>query len=202
MSGRCPIIGITGGIGAGKSLVARQFESLGAARFDADAAAGQMLDDPPIKQHIRRRWPEVATEGDRVDRKALASIVFNDPAALGYLESLIHPPVERQCLQWIEQVRREGIASAIVLDVPLLFEAGWDRHCDRVVFVDADRSIRLARLRKNRRWDEKDLLVREKTQWPLDKKRRLAHDIVDNSASESECLAQVRDVFSRIHSTD
>lgn len=202
MTRRCPIIGITGGIGAGKSLVARQFESLGAARFDADAAARKMLDDPAVRHQILQRWPQVATDDDRIDRKALAAIVFDDPDELRRLESLIHPPVERQCLGWIEQIRRAGSASAIVLDVPLLLEAGWDRHCDRVVFVEARRAVRLARLRENRGWEEKDLIVREKTQWPLDKKRRLAHDIVDNNASESECLAQVRDVFSRIHSTD
>lgn len=176
------VIGIAGGIGAGKSAVARAFGRLGCAVIDSDAEAKAALDRPEVRETLARWWgPGVLTrdaEGrERVDRSAVGRIVFSDPAARARLESLIHPMIRRTR----DDARREAAAAgakAIIYDAPLLFEAGIDKVCDAVVWVECPREDRLRRLRASRGWDEAELSRREAAQWPIEKKRALSnHEI-------------------------
>lgn len=199
MSQRKPIIGIAGGIGSGKTLVARQLESLGGVVVDADRIAKQMLDDPSVQQRIVEWWGEQMLDGQgRVDHGRLAEVVFADGQKRHRLEALIHPLVAAKRDRIIADAQHDPMAKAIVLDVPLLFEVEWDKLCDVILFVEADRPLRVEREHRHRGWSESELAKRENAQWALDKKRRLAHHIIQNNASEAECLAQVRDVLTRI----
>ena len=187
-------IGILGGVASGKSLVAKQLAQLGVGLLDADREAHEVLRTEAVEDAARRRWgPEVFGADGRIDRASLARIVFGDsPRAVQqreYLEQLIHPETGRRLSRQAQQMADEGVA-AVVLDAPLLVEAGWDKLCSTLMFVDAPRRLRLARA-LGRGWTEKDFQVREGVQESLDEKRERADFVVDNSGSPEATRAQV-----------
>ena len=193
------VIGLTGGMGSGKSLVAGQLMRLGCAVIDADRLAREALDQPDVRDGIAKRWGSGVIEGQgRVGRPALARIVFGAPNELRYLEEIIHPYVKRRRDRLRDQYQVDCNCHAIVEDCPLLMEVGLDKECDVVIFVFASREARLSRLAGARGWSEQDLALREKNQWPLDKKAQRADYILVNNASEASCFAHVRCVFSQI----
>lgn len=194
-----PIIGVAGGIGSGKSMIARQFESLGCARFDADAVAKAHLQDDDVKQQLTQWWgADVLDARGNVDRSQIAKIVFADPAERQRLESLIHPRVAADRQRMIESAMNDDDVCAIVLDVPLLFEAGVDQLCDRVVFVQANESTRAQRVAAHRGWTLEDLRQREENQWSLQKKLDSSTDLIDNNQGTVQSLTQVRELLTRI----
>jgi dephospho-CoA kinase len=188
------VIGILGGVAGGKSLVARQLAELGAGVLDADGAGHAVLRTPEVEQAARRRWGDAVFGPDgRIDRARLAGIVFAEgPEAARerkYLEELTHPEIGRRLGEQAERMAAEGVRAA-VLDAPLLVEAGWDAICDRLVFVEAPREIRLARARQ-RGWTDAEFSAREGVQAPLDLKRGRAGVIIDNAGTPTETRAQV-----------
>lgn len=195
------IVGLVGGVGSGKSAVAEEFAKAGAVVFDADGEARAALTRPEVREQLVGWWgPSVLAPDGSVDRKAVARIVFADPAQRTRLESVIHPLVKKSRADLIERCAASG-AGLVVVDAPLLFEAGMDKECDRVVFVDCPRALRLERLRVSRGWEESELDAREKAQLPLEEKRRRADDIVVNDADREALAARVRDLLVRIRRT-
>ena len=194
-----PVIGLTGGIGSGKSLVAGQLRALGCAVINADQLARAALDEPDVKAQLIQWWgPSVRDADGGIDRQAVARIVFEDPAQLRRLEDLTHPRVYAQRAVLHRQYQSDPGVLAIVEDCPLLLETGLDSECDAVIFVDAPYPQRLQRLAAGRGWTEQDLAHREKNQLPLDKKAQRADYVIVNDASEAACDAHVRGVFSQI----
>lgn len=194
-----PIIGITGGIGSGKSFVACLFGKLGCAVIDADAQVREAYDDPQVRQTLRQWWGDSTFKPDgTLDRAFIARRIFNDPDERRRLEGLLHPMVHAARQRQMGILSRDPGTIAFVWDTPLLFEAGLNDQCDAVVFVDAPFEVRLDRVSRGRQWDEAELLRREKLQWPLDKKREIADYIVRNTADAGEARRQVRAVLSRI----
>lgn len=220
--GRRPpfIIGLAGGIGSGKSHVAKVFAGLGSPRcmvIDSDRLAREALDRPEVRAQLVQWWGEgvlrdasdtgtSATGGSGreagsrvIDRAKVAAIVFDKPQERQRLEGLIHP--------LIRQSREEMIASAlkteappefVLVDAPLLFETGLDRECDAVVFVDAPRSVRLDRVRSTRGWSEAELARREASQWSVDEKRSKAAHVVDNGPNAPDLREQARSILRMI----
>ena len=196
---RKPVIGLTGGMGCGKSLVAGQLMRLNCAVIDADRLAKEALDQPEVRDGIANRWgPGIIGPEGRVDRRALAQLVFAAPQQLRRLEALTHPYVKRGRGALHDQYQADLDSLAIVEDCPLLMEVGLDKECDSVIFIHTSRRIRLTRVAAARGWSEQDLALREKNQWPLDKKAQRADYVLVNNASESACFAHVRSVFSQI----
>lgn len=194
-----PVIGLVGGIGCGKSLVARQLAGLGCAVIDSDALAHAAIQRPEVRSQLVEWWgPEVLNPDGTVNRKAVASRVFDNPEELKRLEKLIHPLVHEARRRLHGSYATDPKVLAIVEDSPLLIESQIDRECDAVIFVDASWANRLQRLAQSRGWSERELSLREKNQAPLDKKLKAADYMVDNNAGEDECLLQVRRVFSKI----
>jgi dephospho-CoA kinase len=204
-----PIIGIAGGIGSGKSRVARLFGELGCAVIDSDAQVRDAYARADVRQTLKQWWGErVFKEDGQLDRAAVAATVFSDPAQRARLEGLIHPLVAEARDEAMRRAARDPQLVAFVWDTPLLFEVGLNADCDAVVFVDAPQDLRLARVRRSRGWDAAELARRENLQWPLDRKRRLSDDVVTNTADAEEGSAsppgadplrnQVRQVLSRI----
>ena len=193
------IIGLVGGIGSGKSAVARIFASLGCGLIDADRLSHQALDDPEVRRKIVEWWgPSVVDKNGSVDRKAVGERVFADPDALRRLEELIHPRVLRERLVLFEKYRADPGVIAIVDDTPLLMEKGLDRDCDAIVFVDATVENRIHRVAATRGWTMDELARRQEKQMPLDIKRKRADYVVDNNASGADCEVHVRRVLSQI----
>jgi dephospho-CoA kinase len=199
------VIGLVGGIGAGKSSAAARLEELGAMVLDADKVGHALLDQRPVRERVVSRFGrEVLVQGDAesepvIDRRALGAIVFADPAARKALEAIVHPWMRRTFEKAIARTIRKRAARAVVLDAAVLFEAGWDSLCDRVLFVDAPREQRLARLSAQRGWDVPALDAREKAQWPLAKKRERSDLIALNDGSHDDLRAQVDRAWASLH---
>ncbi len=188
------IIGITGGVASGKSMVAQQFSRLGGGVLDADRAGHEVLRLPPVETAARQRWGETVFGADgRIDRARLARVVFAQaPEAereRKYLEQLTHPEIARLLRQQAEGMAAAGTPVA-VLDASLLLEVGWDDLCEKTVFVEAPREVRLERALA-RGWTKEDFEAREAAQESLQRKRERADAIIDNSGSLQRTQAQV-----------
>lgn len=200
-----PIIGILGGIGAGKSTVAAEFAKLGCAVIDADQIVHQLLGTDAVKAQLRSEFGEAIFDAaGQIDRKKLADITFADPAKLQLLNDIIHPPALSRAQELIGQFSVRPKNAAIILDMPLLAEIGWEKRCDKLIFVDCPRKIRLNRLKtkpfydEKQLYDEKYLKVRENFQISLDTKAKIAHYIISNNSDLPALARQVARVFSCI----
>ncbi|MFZ5824509.1 MAG: dephospho-CoA kinase [Bacillota bacterium] len=190
------IIGLTGSIASGKSTVTRALRDLGAPVIDADAIVHELQrPGTPVTQAIARQFgPEVIQPDGSLNRAALGRIVFQDPARRKALEAIVHPAVRERIWQEIERCQDEGRPAA-VLDIPLLFESGWDRLVDEVWVVYVDRQTQRSRLiaRDGLAPDEADRRIG--AQMDLEEKRKRAHRVIDNRGSESETRAQVAEAW-------
>jgi dephospho-CoA kinase len=187
-------IGILGGIASGKSSVARMLSELGAGLLDADRSGHDVLRLPQVEATLREYFKDEPFGPDgHIDRKRLAGVVFGDsPAQHGkrkLLEQTTHPEIGRLLSQQADAMRAAGTQVA-VLDAPLLVEAGWDRMCDKLIFVDTPRITRIERALA-RGWSEEDYAAREGAQMSLDLKRRHADVIIGGSGSLEQTQAQV-----------
>lgn len=185
-----PIIGIVGGVGSGKSFVAKLFGELGCLVISSDEQVTQAYTLPEVRRQVAAIWGDDLFDADGVlNRKRLAAKVFTSPEDRRRLEALIHPVVARLR----DDVMRSAAAStvrpvAFVWDTPLLFEAGLADRCDAVVFVDASEAVRQHRVQQTRGWEPGELARRENSQTPLDKKRARSHYVITNEAEEAGSL--------------
>ena len=198
-SGKKPVIGIIGGIASGKTTVAAEFEKLGCGRIDADKIVHIFLDKDDIKSKIAESLgKEFLNKAGSIDTKKLAEIVFEDPSQLSKLNNILHPPVLARIERLIEQFNRLEQIKAIVLDVPLLLEVGWEKRCDYIIFVKCDLKTRLSRAQKTGIFTENHLRARENFQISLDRKVEIADNIVENNSGYAELARQVAKIFSYI----
>ena len=194
-----PVIGLVGGIGAGKSTVAAEFSRLGCCAIDADAVGHAVLRESDVRQAVAETFGGgVLDAAGEVDRKALAGVVFQHEAALAKLNALTHPRIAARISQRVADAQRDEAVAAVVLDAAVLLEAGWDHVCTVCVFVSAPNAARRDRVRENRGWDEAAWAGREKTQFSLDKKASRCEYTVDNSSDIPHLRQQVEEVFHRI----
>jgi len=194
-----PIIGLCGGIGAGKSLVAAVFERLGCLVADSDRLNHEILAQPGVLETLRTWWgPDVAQADGTPNRRRIAEIVFADPVQKERLESLVYPLIAARRAAMIRAVEDRSAVTAIVIDSPLLLESHLDLECDTIVFVDANEARRLERLGRERGWTAEDLTRREGWQIPLVEKRARAAYVVDNNGPVEQLRPQVADILGKI----
>jgi dephospho-CoA kinase len=194
-----PVIGLIGGIGSGKSFVAAELVKHGGAIVSGDDAGHQALLQPDIKARVVERWgPGVLNDVGEVDRKKVGAIVFADPAERKALEALVFPFIGRRLREEIEKNRHDPAVRFVVLDAAIMLEAGWNKVCDRLVYVDSPRAVRLQRLVEQRGWTEKEVECREQAQMPLEEKRRRADVVIDNGRSPAETERQVQELVKSI----
>ena len=193
------VIGILGGICSGKSTVARQFGRLGCGVIDADAIAHKLLENSAIKNEIKEAFGEGVFDGTgQVDREELAQRVFEDKEAVAKINRIIHPPVLVRCEELKAELNRRSDIMAIVLDIPLLAEAGWLQQCEKLVFVECKEEIRTLRTAQKGHFSKNQLKKRENFQIFLDKKKKIADYIVDNNSGLSATVEQVDRIFTNI----
>lgn len=192
---RKPIIGIVGSIGAGKSVVAAEMTRLGGHLISADLLGHEGLRDPGVKAQVSSRFGQriLGPDGE-IDRGQLAGIVFVDANELRALEAIQFPYIGGRVQEEIAKAESSA-APFVVLDAAVLFEAGWKDAVDRIVFVDAPREVRLQRLRQNRRWPDGELERRERSQMPLEEKRRAADAVLVNAGSVEDVAVKVRELL-------
>lgn len=193
-----PVVGLVGGVGCGKSTVARLLGELGAAVIDADRLAHDVLAERACLLALRDRFgPGVFSPGGDLDRQALAERVFGAGAEddREFLEGLVHPRVRERILASLAgERRRQRPAPLVVLDVPLLLESPLASECDRIVFVEAPRESRTGRAAA-RGWAEGELGRREEAQMPLDVKRGRADLVLDNDGELQDLQERVTRLF-------
>lgn len=185
------LVGLTGGIGSGKSTVARMLEQRGAVVFDADALARQAV-EPGTPGHdavVDRFGANVLGPGGELDREALASIVFADPAARRDLEAIVHPEVRRLFAEGCEAYRDDDVV--VVFSAPLLVETGMHTAFEVLVVVSTPVESQIERLLRDRAMGEDSIRARIAAQAPLEEKAAVADVIVDNEGTLEELEAQV-----------
>lgn len=172
---------------------------MGCAVVDADKIAHRLLDEAGVREEIVGLFGrEILDPAGRIDRGKLAKIVFADPEKLSLLNKTIHPLVLKETEQLIRRHNGQSRVKAVVLDMPLLLEVGWEKRCDRLIFVECDLQIRAERAKKMGIFDENQLKVRENSQISLDKKVGVADNIIKNNSGFSALVRQVADIFSSV----
>lgn len=194
-----PVVGLSGGVGSGKSAVARILAELGAAVIDSDELSRREIDMPEVRAMLVRWWgTEVLDSEGEVDRKRVSSIVFGNPSQRHRLESLLHPRIAVRRADLMAEYDKRQEVRMIVLDSPLLYEVDLDLICDAVVFIEADFETRLKRSEKSRQWSREELVRRENSQQPLDMKRARADHTCINESTLATLRAQVEGIFAQI----
>jgi dephospho-CoA kinase len=193
------VVGLTGGIGSGKSTVARMLEAKDATVIDTDAIAREVVepDGPAYAAVVARFGRSIVGAGGRLDRARLAHVAFADPQARADLNSIVHPAVARVVDERVAAARAGG-ARVVVLEVPLLIEAGWDARVDSVVVVDCPEDVAVRRLVEGRAMDEADVRRRIAAQAPRADRLARADTVLDNSGPREELGKQVDAFWSRL----
>ncbi len=193
------MIGILGGMYSGKSTAASELARLGCAVIDADSISHQLLEEKDVLKKIIRVFGKEILDGKgKIDRSALANRVFGDPKKLATLTGILHPLVMVRVEELITQCASQPAIRAIVLDIPLLVEVGWEKRCDHLIFIDCTPPIRLERAKNKGVFDADQLKIRENLQISLDKKKAIADNIVDNNSDLSGLSKQIANIFSTI----
>ncbi|HJS26538.1 MAG TPA: dephospho-CoA kinase [Actinomycetota bacterium] len=185
------LVGLTGGIGSGKSTAARLLKERGAVVFDADVLAREAV-APGTEGHravVDRFGADVLAPGGELDREALASVVFADPAARRDLEAIVHPEVRRLFAEGSEEYRDTD--RVVVLSAPLLVETGMHSAFDVLVVVAVPVPVQIERLMRDRGMSEDTIRARIDAQAPLEDKAAVADILLDNDGSPEELGRQV-----------
>jgi dephospho-CoA kinase len=195
------LVGLTGGIGTGKSTVARMIRDLGVPVIDADLLARQVVEPgQPAHAEIAAAWPDVVDQGGVIDRKKLAERIFADPASRTRLEAITHPRITERALAQADEFRRQGLLVAF-LEAALLVETGLHRRLDGLVLVVASEEQQVSRVTAREGCTRGQVLARLHAQLPLEEKRRAATDIIDNSGDEATTRRQVEALVRKLLAT-
>lgn len=185
------IIGLTGNIGSGKSTVAAFLREMGYPVLDADLLAERARELK--KAELKALFPE-AFLGEELDRRRLAQLVFSDPQRLRALEELIHPEVRRLLEEELSRLE----APLVFVEIPLLFEKGWEGRLQGTILVAAPLEERLKRAMARSGLSREEVLARERAQMPEEEKRRRAAWVLENRGSLEDLRAQVQALLGEI----
>lgn len=194
------VIGLTGGIGSGKSTVSRWLDQWGAPVVDADVLV-RCLQSPgepgwrAVFEHFG--WSVVDCRGELI-RKKLGRMVFQDPARRAELDAILHPLIERAILERLDELRRQSVPVA-VLDVALLIEKGWNAMVDEVWLVRADEALQVDRICRRDGLSPQAARLRVAAQMPLEQKRKYADRVIDNSGTLKALKNEVRALWESVN---
>ena len=192
------VVGLTGGIGSGKSTVSAMFRELGAEVIDADQLAREVVEPgTPALEEIGQRFPGVVDAQGRLDRAALGARVFADEGERRALEAIVHPRIRAEMTRRTEALARAG-QKVVLYDAALLIENGLHRGMNGVVVVSAPEAVQRARLAARDGLDDAAISARLAAQLPLADKRAHATWVVDNGGSLEDTRAQVRRIWEEI----
>jgi dephospho-CoA kinase len=194
------VAGLTGGIATGKSTVAAIFEEAGARLIDADRIARDVVrkGTSAYRDIVVHFGMDVLLGDGAIDRKRLAAIVFNDPAAQRAIEAIVHPQVKREIDRRLGLIRRQAPEALVILDIPLLFEAGMQRGLDAIIVVYAPERLQVERLMARDGLTESEAFARIRAQMPIESKKALATRVIDNSGSREQTREQALAVYRQL----
>jgi dephospho-CoA kinase len=193
------VIGLTGGIGSGKSTVSQFLAELGAEIVDADKI-GHMSYLPGTdswRELVKTFGKGILTEDNTIDRKKLAAIVFNQPEKLKLFNSIVHPRMYRIAEQQIEELRRKGVKE-IILDAPILFEANWTPLADEVWVVVADEGHVIKRASSRSGLSEAQIKARIRAQMSDEERIKRANAVIYNNGTAEDLREKVKELWQRL----
>jgi len=195
------VLGLTGGIGSGKSMVASMFAQLGADVIDADQLARDVVEpgQPALEEIASAFGRDILLPDGRLNRGKLARIIFADPVARGTLNAITHPRIRER--MDAEITARRSRAGVLVADIPLLYENNRTRAVETVIVVWVDPKTQLRRLQERDGLSKEEARQRIAAQMPLDEKRARADVVIDNSGSRENTRRQVEAVYRRYAAT-
>ena len=170
------IIGITGGIGSGKTTITKYIESLGYPIYIADDEAKKLLDLEEVINEIRKTFGEEVIENNLVDKKKLATFVFGNKDKLKQLNEIIHPKVRQHFINWVKQINSEIVFK----EAAILFESGAYKDCDYRKLVTAPEDVRVERVIKRDNTTKEDIIKRIRSQWSDEDKAKLSNYVINN----------------------
>jgi len=192
------LIGVIGAIGAGKSTASASLAKSGGRVIDADKLGHRGLELPEVKRELVHRWGErVLKEDGTIDRRAIAGIVFESEVERKALESIVYPPIGLMAEVEIAKAAADPEVRFVVLDASMLLEAGWQRFCEKIIYVDAPRELRLTRLADRSGWSPEEVARREAAQLPAEKKKAFADVVVMNDGSTERLQEQIDELVEK-----
>jgi len=194
------IVGLTGGIASGKSLVTRVLRDLGAHIIDADKIVHDLLSsgEEACNEVIGHFGAGIGLPDGSVDRRILGDIIFNHPDERAWLNSCIHPRVFQAYQAQVHHLRERQPDAIVVMDAALLIETGYHKKMDKLIVVYAKQQDQVKRLMERDRFTLEQALARISSQMPLDEKRNYADYVIDNTGNRESSEQQTREVFEKL----
>ncbi len=189
------VVGLTGGIGSGKSLVTQIFSHLGIPIFNADFESGKILEEDAMVRDTLTQWfgPEAYIHG-KPDRRKIASVVFNDPSMLARMNELLHPRVKERFLSWCGQHQSKPY---LIHEAAILFESGFYKFMDKTILVLAPEEIRIERVMQRDKVSGDSVRQRMQNQWTDEQKLPLADFIIRNDG-KSPLIPAILEIHNKL----
>ena len=176
------VVGLTGGIGSGKSTIAKAFAALGIAVFNSDEQAKALIaTDAQVKEHIIAAFGEEAYQNGEYNRAYIAQIVFNNPEKLAILNNIVHPALAKYFKQWA----KKQTSLYVLKEAAILFESGSYKDCDYIITVTAPEEVRIARVMARDHCTEAQVRARMAQQWTDEQRIALSNAVIENIDLES-----------------
>lgn len=190
------IIGLTGSIGTGKSLISNQFRKLNIPVVDADLIAREVVEpgQAAYNKIVKTFGKDILQDDDTLDRKALGNIVFNDQEKRKKLNAIIHPAIRKEMLKQRDEYVQQG-ELCVVLDIPLLYESGLTHYVDKVIVVFVEPEVQVKRIISRDNSTEEEARSRINSQIPVADKVNKADAVIDNNGSKEESYKQLEDIL-------
>ena len=188
------VIGITGGIGSGKTTIAKVFAQLGYPVYNSDNRAKELINtNPDLINALKLNFGSEIYSSNGLDRKKMAGIVFTNPKKLELLNSLVHPAVGKDFSSWIEKQN----SSFVLKEAAILFETGIYKSLNKTIVVSAPIETRIERVMKRDSSSKEEIRARMKNQWSEEEKIKLADFVIDNSGKEL-VIPQVKEIIKQL----
>jgi dephospho-CoA kinase len=194
------VIGLTGGIATGKSTVCAILENAGAVIIDADRIARNLVKKnlPAYRQIVDTFGESILLPDGEINRTALGDLIFNDPRKKQLLNKIIHPQVGKETHRQLKHIEKSNPHALVILDIPLLLESGMHKDLSEVIVVYTPEHIQIKRLMVRDHISQKNALARIRSQMPIEKKKKLATIVIDNSGPLEHTRKQTLEIFQRL----
>tara|TARA_Y100000746_G_scaffold96913_1_gene82465 strand:- start:395 stop:988 length:594 start_codon:yes stop_codon:yes gene_type:complete len=190
-------VGLTGGLGSGKSTASQFFESMGAYILDADEAAKNLIDNSKKVQNelIKEFGTDIIDISGKIDKKKLARIAFQDEDHQQRLNYVVHPHIHQEIDKRFQQILDAGKHDLFIVDAALIYESGYDAHLDYVIVISAQLKHRMERALDRKTLSRDEILKRIEFQWPEEDKTNIADYVIHNDETELELKNQIDELY-------
>ena len=193
-------VGLTGGIGSGKSTASKFFEKLGAFILDADKQAKNLLEKNEIVQHevISEFGTDIINTTGKVDKNKLARVAFQDVDHQRRLNSVVHPYIYDLIDKTFDKVLNDGKYAVFIIDAAMIYESGYDIHLDYIIVITAQLKNRMERALARKTLTREEILKRIEFQWPEEEKVEMADFVIHNDGSEKELNDNIKSIIKKL----